>query len=109
MYSPDECLSTGHITILPWWLTKYFGESNGFHLEYVSGACPWPPVENTYTSQSFFRSSALSQLRNKVHNIKKRLFRWMVEKYCGRTISEDNLITNDYTNIVFVFRKTNTK
>ncbi len=31
-FSPGECTSSGHISILPWWLLKYFGSRQGLEL-----------------------------------------------------------------------------
>ena len=83
MYSAEEAFTSGHITLLPWFLTKHLGEQNGFKLEYVSGASPW------FTN----------------YNFKYQLFRWLVEKVIKRKFLNDETMLKDFYNIVFVFKK----
>lgn len=42
LFSPEDCLSSGHISILPWWMLKHLAARNGFSAITCFGVCEIP-------------------------------------------------------------------
>ena len=104
MYSPEECFTTGHITVLPWWLTKHLAENNGFTLESISGACPLP-ILDTSPDAVPKKKSLLMTARAHFWTLRSKILRRIVERQYGCAKDPNRKIVKDCTNIIFVFRK----
>lgn len=46
LFSADDCVSSGHISILPWWLLDHLAKSAGLRAIALSGVCDVPMSKN---------------------------------------------------------------
>jgi|CXWL01.1.fsa_nt_gi 2-polyprenyl-3-methyl-5-hydroxy-6-metoxy-1,4-benzoquinol methylase len=42
LFSPEDCITSGHISILPWWLLRHLSERAGLRVIHCSGVCDIP-------------------------------------------------------------------
>ncbi len=42
LFSPEDCITSGHISILPWWLLRHFSARSGLKVIHCQGVCDIP-------------------------------------------------------------------